>query len=470
MSYSYGRRRRSVFGGLLLILIGVLFLIHNLDPGLLRLGEVVRYWPVLLILWGLARLWDYLAANRSGQPAPRAVSGGDLLLILLVLVGVMALLTYNRIHRDIGWQGGLDLFANPYTFTTTLPSEPVEPSMQVKFWTPRGNITVHPQPARSVNVIVTKTVHAASEKLAREVADATAVAIEKSPVGLDIRARTREHGNERVSYDASVFPGTSLFASTGRGSLHVTGVRGQIALNASGQVEVSGTGSNTTVDLHRGDARIHAVEGNVTINGRGQQVDIGEIGGGVSINGEFYGPIRVRKVSKSIAFHSRRTSLDVGAPIGRVDMDSGRMVISDTPGNVSLATRDKDIELENVRGAVHVSDRNGNIEVRYSQPPRSSIDITNHSGDINIVLPGNSAFSITAMAHSGDISNDFRTAELKLMEQSSNTILEGTVGSGGPKITLNTTYGTIHIRRTTLVPPFPPPVPRPARPPAPTRN
>ena len=50
--------RRSIFGGLLLIVLGVLFLIDRFDPAF-RLGHLVRlYWPVLIILWGVAKLID----------------------------------------------------------------------------------------------------------------------------------------------------------------------------------------------------------------------------------------------------------------------------------------------------------------------------------------------------------------------------------------------------------------------------
>jgi hypothetical protein len=470
MTPPYARRRSSIFGGLLLILVGFLFLIHNLAPGLLHLGHVVRYWPVLLILWGLARLWDYSAARRSGQSAPRTVSGTDLLLILLVLVGVAALVAYDRIHHNMDWQRGFNLFTNSYSFTTTLPTEPVEPSMRIKLSTPRGDINVHPQSSSGLSVVVTKTVHAPSRNEAQKIADATTVSVQRSAAGVEINPRIREGGSEAVSYDASVFPKTSLLASTGHGEVHVTGIQGEISLDAAGHVDVSQTGSNATVNLRRGDAHIHGIDGNVTVNGRGEQLDIGEIRGRVSINGEFYGPIRVLRADKGVSFNSRRTSLAVSAPLGRLDMDSSRLVLSDTPGNVSLETREKDIHFENVQGAVQIFNRNGTVEVRYSLPPRHNIDITNHAGNINLVLPSGSAFSITAVARSGEISSDFRAPSLKVVNQSSSSVLNGTLGSGGPKISLNTTYGTIHIRRAPPAPPVPPPPPPSPKPATGIRN
>jgi DUF4097 and DUF4098 domain-containing protein YvlB len=142
-------------------------------------------------------------------------------------------------------------------------------------------------------------------------------------------------------------------------------------------------------------------------------------------------------------------------------MDSGRLLLSDTPGNVSLDTRDKDITFENVLGQIHIANRNGNIQIRFTQPPRNDIDVTNGSGDIELVLPDRSAFTLAAVARSGDISTDFHTPALRLVQTTPSSSLTGTLGSGGPRITLSTSYGTIHLRHTPIAPPIPPTPPSP---------
>jgi hypothetical protein len=62
---SNGRSTRSsLFTGLLLILLGALLLLHRFDPAL-GVGHLSRhYWPVLIILWGVARLIEHLSAHR----------------------------------------------------------------------------------------------------------------------------------------------------------------------------------------------------------------------------------------------------------------------------------------------------------------------------------------------------------------------------------------------------------------------
>ena len=65
-------QRRSIFPGLLLIVLGAIFLLHRFDPAF-GVGHLIRvYWPLLIILWGVAKLIDHFAAQSTGQSAPSA--------------------------------------------------------------------------------------------------------------------------------------------------------------------------------------------------------------------------------------------------------------------------------------------------------------------------------------------------------------------------------------------------------------
>ena len=56
-----------MLGPLLLIVIGVLFLLNNMYPGVFRFGKM---WPVILIVIGLAKVFEYLQGNPQGADAP----------------------------------------------------------------------------------------------------------------------------------------------------------------------------------------------------------------------------------------------------------------------------------------------------------------------------------------------------------------------------------------------------------------
>jgi hypothetical protein len=49
-----------MLGPLLLIVLGVLFLLNNVYPGLFRFGKM---WPVILIVIGLAKVFEYFMGH-----------------------------------------------------------------------------------------------------------------------------------------------------------------------------------------------------------------------------------------------------------------------------------------------------------------------------------------------------------------------------------------------------------------------
>ncbi len=53
-----------MLGPLLLIVIGVLFLLNNMYPGVFRFGKM---WPVILIVIGLAKVIEYIQSQSSGN-------------------------------------------------------------------------------------------------------------------------------------------------------------------------------------------------------------------------------------------------------------------------------------------------------------------------------------------------------------------------------------------------------------------
>lgn len=84
-------RRRSFVGPVLLIAIGLLLLYSSLRSDWATWQVVWRYWPVLLIGWGIGKLVDHLRHHEGEASAsPVRFSGGEIgmvagLIVLLVL-------------------------------------------------------------------------------------------------------------------------------------------------------------------------------------------------------------------------------------------------------------------------------------------------------------------------------------------------------------------------------------------------
>lgn len=68
-------RGDSLVWGIILIVVGVLFLLQQLDVDIF--DQVWRFWPVILIVWGANKLWLGLK-ERSERQAPAPDKGHEI--------------------------------------------------------------------------------------------------------------------------------------------------------------------------------------------------------------------------------------------------------------------------------------------------------------------------------------------------------------------------------------------------------
>jgi DUF4097 and DUF4098 domain-containing protein YvlB len=237
--------------------------------------------------------------------------------------------------------------------------------------------------------------------------------------------------------------------------------------SGSGDIEVRNTVGDVSIDTHKGTTKVSDTNGNVKISGRGGEVSVISATGGLTLDGEFFGPITADKVAKGVRFISHRTDLTLTQLSGHLEAGSGNLEITDAPGNLNLRTNRYDVSVENAGGKVKIDNRDGNIELRFSAPPKEDIEVSNAASGITLTLPGSSSFEILADCHSCDIDSEFSADSLKKTStESGDSHLEGKYGSArGPKIVLKTSYGSISLHRTSSdipAPPKPPTVKVPA--------
>jgi DUF4097 and DUF4098 domain-containing protein YvlB len=241
----------------------------------------------------------------------------------------------------------------------------------------------------------------------------------------------------------------NLSASTPHGDINISGITGSVTATAdSGDVEIHNSGSDVSVELKKGDVRISDVAGDVRITGKGSEVDVSDVTGDATLQGDFYGPIRVRNVAKTTHYTSQRTDLTLLHLTGRLELDSGDIQIADVAGFAKVNTHNRDIEVENVGGRLEIIDSHGDINLNCSNPPREEISIVNESGQVDMTLPAKSSFEISAVSRSGEVQSDFEDPSLKQANDSDTGRLTGRIGSRGPKIGIVTSYGTIYLRRS----------------------
>jgi len=442
-------RGSSVFGGLLLIFVGLLLLLHNYR-GFDLTDIFLRWWPLILIFWGAIKIYERTAGARTSPPGAARITGGEVFLVLgvLALVGIVVAVDQGRRHLS-----GMDIELPGETFASSIDvaPKPVPPNARITVRGARGNITVRASDEPEIRVAGKVNVKSWSEGAAKRLSEQVSAEIVQNGDGYEVRPTGG--GNARVSVDLDItVPKKSLLTiHSEKGDVSVSDMVSQVSIdNGNGDIEVRGTAGDVSVDMRKGDAKISDTKGDVKISGHGGSIEAVNASGSFTINGEFVGPVRADKVAKGVRFVSHRTDLTLTQLSGHMEAGSGSLEVVDAPGNLIVRSRDEDINIENTGGKIKIDDRNGNIQVRFSSPPKEDIEIANASAPITLTLPESSSFEIVADCHSGDIESEFESDTLKKTStESGDSHLEGKYGRGrGPKITLKTTYGSISIHKT----------------------
>jgi DUF4097 and DUF4098 domain-containing protein YvlB len=459
-------RSGGLFSGLVLISVGTILLLHNY--GHLELGAFfTRWWPLLIIFWGIIKLYERTLGRRFGGSGG-GITGSEVLLVLamLALMGIVVGVEYGK--EKVG--GLVDVSGDNYEYDADVAPRIIPPNAPVLVRNVRGDISVRASDDKQIQVSAKKNVRTWNESEAERIAKPVGVEITQNGDAYEVHPNGYDSSDARISVDLEVSaPQKSpLTVKTDKGDVTVSDFLADVNVtNQQGDVEVRGTNGDVSIEMKKGDVKVSDTKGDVKISGKGGEIEANDTTGSLTIEGDFYGPVRADKVSKGIRLVSPRTDLTVSSLNGHLEAGSGNLDLIDAPGNVALRTRDTEISVENPGGKVSIENRNAQTSVRFVAPPRDDVTITNSSSGISVTLPGISSFEIVADCRNCDIESEFAGLD-QAKSESGDAHLAGKFGSGkGPKITLKTSYGNIELRRTALANPAPPKPPHAPAPPAP---
>ncbi len=459
-SFPPPRRRRSIAGPLVLIIIGVVFLLGTMRVvSMDQLGELfARYWPLLIILWGVVKLIEHHQAQKEGTRAPGIGGGGIFLLIMLILLGLGATKAARvnwgelRDQIDLG-DGDFQLFGHSYSYDDELAQAfPAGATLRVS--NDHGAVQVNASTDDQIKVVVHKRVAAERQQDADKWNEATKPQISVNDHTVTLNANTQGAGEHPVVTDLEItIPRkAAVVISARRGDISVVGRDGDVDLSGQrGDTTASDINGKVSVSMVHGSARISQASGDVAVQGHGDEVSLQEIKGNARITGEF-DSIKLAKIANPVFFKSARTDMEFTRLDGDLDMDSGDLRATDLAGPFRLLTRSKDVRLTGVNGDVRLQNENGSVEVHVNKV--GSMDVSNRNSEIEVYLPDKSGFQVEARARGGEIESDFR--DLKIENADDNGSATGTIGGGGPRLVLNNEHGTIAIRKGSSVAGIPP--------------
>jgi len=456
-------------GAIVLIMIGVLFLLGTM--GVLNAHSLVvlfgRYWPALLILWGIIKLLEHEQSKRAGLPS-RGIGVGGVFLILFVICAGLIATGVSRVNwgniRDnlqIDDNDFDEMFGGQsYDYSGDLSADAPAAMTGLRIFDDRGTVTVNVTDEKKIKVSWRKKVHSDSQEKADDINHKTDVTITPADKVMTLNANIQAAGDRGVSTDMDVYVprNINLEITSRRGDVSITGMNGALQIsNGHGEVDINDQTGNATLNIESSAARIQHVKGDVAISGRAKEVDVEDIDGAVRLNGEFMETVRLVRVSKTVDFHSSRTDMQFAHLDGRLDLDSGDLRADSLFGPMHLTTRSKDISLEGLSGDLRLEDTNGTVNVGVYKP--GNIQIDNRKGDVQITIPPATAIKVEARTHEGEIETDFE--EIKVENEHRQSSANGSIGSNGPKLAINCEKGTIEIRKGTVAvaPPAPPVAP-----------
>src|SRR5579872_821206 len=166
-------RRRSVFGPLVLIAIGVLFLLRNL--GIISHDAFwhwfAGWWPLILILLGIVRLAEWYIPSKSGAAIPRFPAGGVVFLVFLCIFGFAASAASRMNWPEIGnvviWDDDFgNLFGQKHDFDESAQHE-FTPGKLVRVDNNRGSVTVSTSSDSMIHVSARNAVYGSEDEARR---------------------------------------------------------------------------------------------------------------------------------------------------------------------------------------------------------------------------------------------------------------------------------------------------------------
>ena len=187
------------------------------------------------------------------------------------------------------------------------------------------------------------------------------------------------------------------------------------------------------------------IKGNIDLTGRGRDIQLENIAGQSTVNGDFSGTLEFRALAKPLRFESSRTEFHVEAIPGEVTLALGDLKLNNVSGPVRFQTGTRDIDAHDVTGALDLSVDRGDIRVTESKGPLPKIDLHSHNGDIDLALPDKAGFQLRGTTSQGEVENDFG-APLETQASGRGASISGQV-SNGPEIVLTTDRGTITVRK-----------------------
>lgn len=445
-------RPRSITGPLILVLIGVVFLLNNLGHNLPVWSLAWDYWPMLLVVLGVIGLVEVLYhAGRGGAPV-RSFGGGGIFWII-VLVGFFSWAGHRgNVHIGPFTNGGVNILGSDYEYDVNATGASQGVSRLV-LDNVHGNISLKGEEGNGdVKVSGRKTIRAFSRTDADRANQQSNIRVDRQGDLLIVHAEDPSGSRMlSVTTDLDITVPKSLDIETrGRtGDFTADGIGGAVdVVSGRGDIRLTNIGKDVKIEASRtGLVRASGVKGNLDVTSHsGNDVQIDNIQGQVTINGEYSGNLEFGQIAKSFHFQSRQSDFRVEKLPGTITMDLSDLKINNALGPVRFKTGSRDVHVTDTTDSLELDLSRGDIEIIQTKTPLPKMDVHTRNGDIALAIPAAAAYEIEGKTHNGDTNNEFGDPFHTDRDGRGGTI-KGKAGLSGPQISLETERGTVTVRK-----------------------
>ena len=467
----------GIVWSVILIGAGSLFLLGNFFPELRPWRLLVRFWstpwllfarfwPVIIIAWGISKLTNYLRSDQDPAAGRKSLlSGGDVvLLIFLLIAGTTATNLTKAFHSGfLPWMSGKDgLRFDPedWNFSDSRPtfefseevSQPVGSDASLEVINKFGDVAVLVHNSPAIKVKLEEKVRADDAVQGHEIADRLKIVISRTGKGFRLSTNRDELPEDwrrglRTNLLVWVPKSLTVTLSNEHGPVSLEGVAGSHSIkNAHGSVTIKNVDGSLRVENRHGSVNISGISGDCSVNNKYGSVDVEGVGGKTEIENA-HGAIDLRKLKGAVNLsnrHGRIVCIDLESGL-TIDGSHADVRGQNIGGDVQVATAYRNIELENVLGSIDVKGQHGDIVIRNSQPQLKPIVVDAEYSGVDITLAKESRFDLDASSKYGKFVSGFESMNLSESTTGKNLRVRGSSGTGGPSITIHTSYRSINI-------------------------
>jgi len=405
----------------------------------------------------------------------RSVGGGVILMLLfLVFIGVLvdAGLAFHRNGEGLilhglnfdedSWQA---FFGDKHEYDQTLDLA-ASAGGTLAVSNQRGDVTVTgTSDDGRIHIMEHKVVYASSDSEAEDRAQQMAPKTETN----GSETRISIHGVDGGHADLTItVPADSIAnVNVDRGDIQVSSIKGAVnATTNRGSVELGAITGPAAVDINNGGAslRAHDLASGLTFRGRAADVTLADIAGPVALDGDIFGTTQIERINGSVHFHTSRTNLQFVRLDGEFAIHGPDVSVDRAQGPLVIVTNNHNLSFDRVAGDISISNSNGTVELSAA-PVLGNITVQNKNGSVKTTLPEHSGFVVQATTTRGEIDSNVAFAsggqQEHLSERRNEKTLEGVVGTtaDAPTVHIRTVNGDISIMKGDVQPLTPPAAP-----------